>query len=144
MVHWGGYPCDLDRVKKIQQQAKDMFGIKPVVIEDCAHSFGSEYKGKPLGTHGNICAFSFQAIKHLTSGDGGCVAFPKEDQLKRFKLLRWYGIDRDDNRKDFRCESDIAEYGFKMHMNDINATIGIENLPLATGKILNTYMEIMR
>ena len=141
VVHWGGYPIDLDRLKNIQSNTEKLYGFKPAIIEDCAHSFGSTYKGKKIGSHGNICTFSFQAIKHLTSGDGGCVTFPKEDQLKRFKLLRWYGIDRDDNRKDFRCESNISEYGFKMHMNDINATIGIENFPHVTQKLLDVYKD---
>lgn len=129
VVHWGGYPVDLDRLKEIQEKAYRLYGFKPVVIEDCAHAFGSTYKGSKIGNHGNICTFSFQAIKHLTTGDGGCAIFPYENQVKRAKLLRWYGIDREDNRKDFRCESDISEYGFKFHMNDINATIGINNLP---------------
>jgi dTDP-4-amino-4,6-dideoxygalactose transaminase len=127
VVHWGGYPVDLDRLRKIQLKTKKLYGFKPIVIEDCAHAFGSSYNGEKIGSHGNICTFSFQAIKHLTTGDGGCVIFPYENQVSRAKLLRWYGIDRNDNRKDFRCESDIAEYGFKMHMNDINATIGIHN-----------------
>jgi dTDP-4-amino-4,6-dideoxy-D-glucose/dTDP-4-amino-2,4-dideoxy-beta-L-xylose transaminase len=129
VVHWGGYPVDLDRLKEIQEKAYQLYGFKPVVIEDCAHAFGSTYKGTKIGNHGNICTFSFQAIKHLTTGDGGCAIFPYENQAKRAKLLRWYGINREDNRKDFRCESDISEYGFKFHMNDINATIGINNLP---------------
>lgn len=129
VVHWGGYPVDLDRLKEIQEKAYQLYGFKPVVIEDCAHAFGSTYKGTKIGNHGNICTFSFQAIKHLTTGDGGCAIFPYENQAKRAKLLRWYGINREDNRKDFRCESDISEYGFKFHMNDINATIGISNLP---------------
>jgi len=129
VVHWGGYPVDLDRLKEIQEKAYQLYGFKPVVIEDCAHAFGSTYKGTKIGSHGNICTFSFQAIKHLTTGDGGCAIFPYENQAKRAKLLRWYGINREDNRKDFRCESDISEYGFKFHMNDINATIGINNLP---------------
>jgi dTDP-4-amino-4,6-dideoxygalactose transaminase len=129
VVHWGGYPVDLDRLKEIQEKAYQLYGFKPVVIEDCAHAFGSTYKGAKIGNHGNICTFSFQAIKHLTTGDGGCAIFPYENQAKRAKLLRWYGINREDNRKDFRCESDISEYGFKFHMNDINATIGINNLP---------------
>ena len=141
VVHWCGYPIDLDRLKNIQSNTEKLYGFKPAIIEDCAHAFGSTYKGKKIGSHGNICTFSFQAIKHLTSGDGGCVTFPKEDQLKRFKLLRWYGIDRDDNRKDFRCESDISEVGFKMHMNDINATIGIENFSYVTEKLLNLHRE---
>jgi len=129
VVHWGGYPVDLDRLREIQEKAYQLYGFKPVVIEDCAHAFGSTYKGSKIGNYGNICTFSFQAIKHLTTGDGGCAIFPYENQVKRAKLLRWYGIDREDNRKDFRCESDISEYGFKFHMNDINATIGINNLP---------------
>jgi dTDP-4-amino-4,6-dideoxygalactose transaminase len=127
VVHWGGYPVDIDRIREIQHKTQKLYGFKPVVIEDCAHAFGSSYKGKKIGSHGNICTFSFQAIKHLTTGDGGCIVFPYKEQASRAKLLRWYGIDRDDNRKDFRCESNIPEYGFKMHMNDINATIGIHN-----------------
>ena len=127
IVHWGGYPNDLDKIKDIQNKAKELIGFKPVIIEDCAHAFMSKYKGKYIGTHGNICSFSFQAIKHLTCGDGGMLVIPHYELYKRGKLLRWYGIDREENRKDFRCEADIEEWGFKFHMNDINATIGIEN-----------------
>jgi len=72
--------------------------------------------------------YSLQAIKHVTSVDGGLLFLPHVELQKRAKLVRWYGIDRDSNRKDFRCEDDIKEWGFKFHMNDINATVGIENL----------------
>lgn len=128
LVHWGGYPNDLDRVRKIQERCKEIHGFKPVVIEDCAHSIGSSYKGRPIGTHGNICTFSFQAIKHITSIDGGLLVVPHKDLYNRGKLLRWYGIDREGDRKDFRCEADVVEWGFKFHMNDVSATVGIENL----------------
>lgn len=127
-VHWGGYPIDLDRLKSIQDKAFQLYGFKPAVIEDGAHSFGSEYKGKRLGNHGNIVMYSLQAIKHITSIDGGILIMPHQDLYKRGKLVRWYGIDRDDNRKDFRCEADIPEWGFKFHMNDVCAAVGIENL----------------
>lgn len=127
IVHWGGYPLDLDKLKKIQEDAYHLYGFKPLIIEDCAHAMGSKYKDKLIGTHGNICTFSLQAIKHITSGDGGLLFLPYDDLYKRGKLLRWYGIDREGNRKDFRCESDIVEWGFKFHMNDINASIGLEN-----------------
>jgi dTDP-4-amino-4,6-dideoxygalactose transaminase len=53
---------------------------------------------------------------------------PHDELHARGKLVRWYGIDRDGNRKDFRCESDIVEWGFKFHMNDVNATVGLANL----------------
>ena len=128
LVHWGGYPVDLDRIKEIQQKTNDLYGFTPVVIEDCAHAFGSTYKGKKLGNHGNFCTFSFQAIKHMTSVDGGALVCPDEEVWARAKLLRWYGIDRETERTDFRCEADIPEWGYKFHMNDVNASIGIENL----------------
>jgi dTDP-4-amino-4,6-dideoxygalactose transaminase len=128
LVHWGGYPNDLDRIKKIQKNALLRFGFKPAVIEDGAHSFGSKYKEKLIGTHGNLTMFSLQAIKHLTSIDGGLLLSPHNELHRRTKLMRWYGIDRDGDRKDFRCEADVEEWGFKFHMNDVCATVGLENL----------------
>jgi len=128
LVHWGGYPNDLNRVKQIQEKAQQLYGFKPAVIEDGAHSFGSKYMGKPIGTHGNLTMYSLQAIKHITSIDGGLLLAPHKELHKRGKLIRWYGIDRDGDRKDFRCEADIDEWGYKFHMNDVCATVGIENL----------------
>jgi len=141
LVHWGGYPIDLDKVKQIQQKAFEMYGFKPAVIEDCAHGFGSTYKGKRLGNHGNISVFSFQAIKHLTTGDGGLVVLPHQELYNRAKLIRWYGIDRDTNRKDFRCEADIVEWGYKFHMNDIAATIGLENFKHVEQEVIQKQQE---
>lgn len=131
LVHWGGYPNDLDRIKQIQKKAFELYGFNPAVIEDGAHSFGSKYKGNYLGNHGNIVMYSLQAIKHITSVDGGILVLPHQKLYDRAKLLRWYGIDRNSNRKDFRCEADIPEWGFKFHMNDVNAAVGIENLKYA-------------
>lgn len=128
LVHWGGYPNDLDRIKQIQEKAQQIYGFKPAVIEDGAHSFGSKYKGKNIGNHGNMVMYSLQAIKHITAIDGGILTLPHQDLYNRAKLLRWYGIDRNSNRKDFRCENDIEEWGFKFHMNDVCATVGLENL----------------
>ena len=128
LVHWGGYPMDLDRLKEIQNRALMMYGFKPAIIEDCAHALGSKFNGKSIGSHDNICTFSFQAIKHLTSIDGGALVLPHKELYNRAKLLRWYGIDRESDRKDFRCEADIPEWGFKFHMNDVSASIGMANL----------------
>lgn len=136
VVHWGGYPVDLDALKVLQEEHFNKYGYRFIIIEDCAHAFGAEYKGKKLGNHGNICVFSFQAIKHLTTGDGGMITLPTKELYDRAKLLRWFGIDRDKrnyNRKDFRLENDISEWGYKFHMNDINATIGLYNLPHMNG-----------
>lgn len=127
-VHWGGYPLDLDRIREIQDKAERDNGFYPILIEDCAHAFGSKYYNRMVGSYGNISMFSLQAIKHLTAVDGGLLLLPNNDLYNRSKLLRWYGIDRESNRKDFRCEADIMEWGFKFHMNDVNATVGMENL----------------
>ncbi len=132
LVHWGGNPVDLDELDKICEQHKETYGFKPVVVEDCAHSFGAEYNDKKIGNSKNICVFSLQAIKHLTTGDGGIITLPSEELYERCKLLRWYGIDREKRNykgTDFRLENDILEYGYKFHMNDINATLGLYNLP---------------
>src|SRR5437868_3959839 len=64
-VHWAGYPCDLDEITEIAD------GHKLVVIEDAAHALGASYRGKPIGAISRFTCFSFQAIKHLTTGDGG-------------------------------------------------------------------------
>lgn len=132
LVHWGGTPIDLDELDKICEEHKIKYGFKPMVVEDCAHAFGAEYNGKKIGNNKNICVFSLQAIKHLTTGDGGIITLPNQILYDRCKLLRWYGINRDKRNykgKDFRLENDIVEYGYKFHMNDINATIGLYNLP---------------
>jgi dTDP-4-amino-4,6-dideoxygalactose transaminase len=132
IVHWGGYPVDLDKLKELQEEHYIKYGYRFRIVEDCAHAFGAEYKGKKLGNHGNICVFSLQAIKHLTCGDGGLILLPNEHLYEKAKLLRWFGIDRNKrnyNRTDFRLENDVEEYGYKFHMNDINASIGLSNLP---------------
>ena len=135
LVHWGGGPVDLDGLREIQEYSLQTFGFKPMIVEDCAHAFGAEYNGGKIGgkaSEGNICVFSLQAIKHLTTGDGGFITLPNEFLYDRCKLLRWYGIDRDKRNykgKDLRLENDIVEYGYKFHMNDISATIGLYNLP---------------
>lgn len=128
VVHWGGYPVDLDELRDIQDECMYLYGFRPMVIEDCAHAFGAEYKGKRLGNHGNICMYSFQAIKHLTTTDGGLLVLPSDQMYRRAKLLRWYGLDRTSSA-DFRCEQNIDEWGYKFHMNDLCATIGLHNFP---------------
>ena len=140
LVHWGGYPNNLDRVKEIQKKCLSLYGFKPAVIEDGAHSFGSKYNGKLLGNHGNMVMYSLQAIKHITAVDGGILILPHLELYNRAKLIRWYGIDRNSNKKDFRCEANIDEWGYKFHMNDVNATVGIENLKDAN-KIIKRHQD---
>jgi perosamine synthetase len=131
VVHWGGNPCDMDEINQI---AKDN-GL--VVVEDAAHALGAKYKGKQIGTISDYTCFSFQAIKLLTTGDGGAVCALNEDNIKRLKKLRWFNIDRDDDRPDLLGERvyNSDKVGFKYHMNDIAASLGIGNLSKIQDKL---------
>jgi dTDP-4-amino-4,6-dideoxygalactose transaminase len=138
LVHWGGYPNDLDRVRDVQRECQSRFGFMPPIIEDAAHAMGSKYAGRRLGCHANYTVYSLQAIKHLTAGDGGILLCPDQEQSEKARLLRWYGIDRR-NSMDFRCGHDIADWGYKFHMNDINAAIGLANLELLEDTLARHY-----
>lgn len=115
-VDWGGALCDYNALKR--------FGLP--VIQDAAHSLTA-------GIGGDYVCWSFQAIKHLTTGDGGALWCPPE-QMERARLLRWYGLDRR-SKADFRCEQNIQEVGYKYHMNDIAAAIGLANIGATKGLI---------
>jgi dTDP-4-amino-4,6-dideoxygalactose transaminase len=139
VVHWGGYAVDLDRIRQIQDKCEDLYGFRPAIIEDCAHAWGATYKNTLIGNHGNICVFSFQAIKHFTTADGGLYISPTPEMHNQIKLLRWYGLDRTSSA-DFRCEQNVKEFGFKYHMNDVNAAIGIANLPISA-EVVRKHMD---
>lgn len=128
VVHWGGTPANLDGFYEIRKE----YGIP--IIEDAAHALGAEWEGKKIGNNtADYTCFSLQAIKHITTVDGGVLFANSQEGYARAKLLRWYGIDREQPRKDFRCEEDIKEWGYKFHMNDVNATIGLVALPYLKG-----------
>ena len=128
VVHWGGYPVDMNKLEAIRSDAHNKLGVYPTIIQDCAHAIDSTIDCETLAQWGDFATYSFQAIKHLTCGDGGALVcrFPEDDE--QAKLLRWYGIDREGEREDFRCEADIPAWGLKWHMNDISASIGLANL----------------
>ena len=119
-VHWAGQPFDIDAINKIARKHK----VK--VIEDAAHALDSTYKNKKIGCHSDFVCFSFQAIKHLTTGDGGAIFCKKKSDDTRAKLLRWFGLNR--KFKGSKWKQDIKESGYKFHMNNITATIGLEQL----------------
>jgi len=116
-VDWAGHACDYQQLR--------LHGIP--VIEDAAHAVGTTIGGDHVAkVGGDYVCFSFQAIKHLTTGDGGAIVVPA-DEVERARRLRWFGLDRNSSAR-FRFEQDIPEAGFKYHMNDIAASIGNCNL----------------
>jgi len=134
MVHWAGQPCELDVINKLAKE----HNIK--TIEDAAHAVRSTYRGELIGNHSDYVCFSFQAVKHLTTGDGGAIVCKSEEDIKRLRKLRWFGLDRHfkapmGQPPASRWEQDITEVGYKVHMNNINAAIGIEQLKYIDGLI---------
>ncbi|PSL00537.1 dTDP-4-amino-4,6-dideoxygalactose transaminase [Murinocardiopsis flavida] len=132
VVHLFGYPIDYERLDKVLDDAEASHGFRPVVIEDCAHAWGATYRGTPVGTRGNIAVFSFQAVKHLVCGDGGALVLPDDALLQRARLLRWFGIEREAR---LAKPPDVAEWGFKFHLTDINAAMGLANLDEADAAV---------
>lgn len=120
-VHYGGLPCDMD---EIHQVAKE-WGIP--VIEDAAHALGGSYKGTPIGAISEFTMYSFQAIKHITTGDGGMLSFKDKSLLGRAERVRWFGIDRCAKQQG-HWENDIKEIGYKYQMTDIAAAMGLAAL----------------
>lgn len=121
-VHWAGEPFDIDGIKNVVKES----GQDIKIVEDAAHALGAQYKGKPIGSHSDYVCFSFQAIKHLTTVDGGAICCNNKEDDKRIKKLRWFGLDR--KYKGSKWTQDIAESGYKFHMNNVNAAIGIEQM----------------
>jgi dTDP-4-amino-4,6-dideoxygalactose transaminase len=115
-VNWAGRFCDYEALKG--------FGVP--VIEDAAHTWDA-FLGDNDIPRGDYICYSLQAIKFLTSGDGGILVCPTEEKEAEARILRWFGLDRTKNES-FRCTQNITKAGFKYHMNDINATIGMANL----------------
>jgi perosamine synthetase len=138
-VHWGGYPCDMDEINAIALK----HGL--VVVEDAAHALGATYKGRPVGTLSRFTAFSFQAIKHLTTGDGGALCCTQEEDSQAARRKRWFGIDRERDQPSILGERvyDLEGIGFKYHLNDLAAAVGLGNLPDIPG-ILARHRDIAR
>jgi perosamine synthetase len=119
-VHYGGLPCDLNELKRMAGP----LGIP--VIEDAAHAPGATYRGQPIGSISDFAAFSFQAVKQITTGDGGMLVLP-EPLRRRGEDLRWFGINRV-NKQNGTWDNDITEVGYKYQMTDIAAAMGLAAL----------------
>lgn len=118
VVDYAGTSVDVKRIKEISLK----YNIP--VIQDAAHALGTTYNGLKAGNHFPFTVFSFQAIKHLTTVDGGALQIQDQALYEKAKLIRWFGLDK----KLSRLDNDIKFQGYKYHMNNVNATIGLVQL----------------
>ncbi len=126
VVHYGGHPCDMDPIMELAERR----GLP--VLQDSAHACGSKYKGRPIGSFGPINTFSFDPVKNLATGAGGMVTLRDGDIDTRMRKLRWLGHARPPGTPPAPGEMDYyhvtEEIGFRHHMNDLSAAIGIVQL----------------
>jgi dTDP-4-amino-4,6-dideoxygalactose transaminase len=124
-VHYGGGVGALDEIYAFAKK----YGLR--VIEDAAHAFGTFYQGKRIGGQGDIVCFSFDGIKNITSGEGGCIVTNDFDVLQRVKDARLLGVEKDTDKRYSGQRSwlfDVKTQGWRYHMSNIMAAIGIEQL----------------
>ncbi len=121
VVDYGGVPNNYKKLRNIC----DKYNLK--LISDCAHCLDGEYRHKRIHEWSDFTIYSFQAIKTMTTGDGGMLICSNVTDEKLAKKIRWFGIDRQKKQQGI-WENDVLELGFKYHMNDIAASIGIASL----------------
>jgi perosamine synthetase len=132
-VHMGGHPVPMDTLNEFAKSHKLL------VIEDCAHCAGGVYKGKKLGTWGDIGCFSFEEKKCMTTGDGGMISSNQPDLIEPLRPYRWVGIDKDTWKRSAEYTSsngrdsrhwyyEVSVLGYKYNMNDLMAAIGLAQL----------------
>jgi len=140
-VHYGGSSCDMTALRQLADR-HDVF-----LVEDAAHAFGSTWRGQRVGTRGDIACFSFDSIKNITCGEGGAIACHDADLAERLRRKRTLGIDRsaaptpDGAPPSWQFE--VATGGFRYHMSNINAAIGLVQLARLDG-FLARRREICR
>ncbi len=124
-VHYAGAVGDIDAVYSLAKKNKLR------VIEDAAHAFGTIYKKKPLGSSGDIVCFSFDGIKNITSGEGGCIVSSDKKIIKHIRDARLLGVSGDTKKRYSGKRSwtfNVYTQGWRYHMSNIMAAIGIEQL----------------
>lgn len=124
-VHYAGHPCQMDKILSIARK------YKLLVIEDAAHALGSEYKGRKIGTIGDITCFSFHATKNITTGEGGMLTTEDKKKAEMVKILSLHGLSQNAWKryleKKFRPYEAVA-LGFKYNMSDLEASLGLVQL----------------
>jgi dTDP-4-amino-4,6-dideoxygalactose transaminase len=124
-LHFAGIPCDMDGVRALAER----HGLR--VVEDAMHAFGTRMPGGMIGSFGDITCFSFDPVKIITSIDGGCVIVNSEEELQRLQHMRLLGVDKDTTeryRNKRAWEYDVVSPGFRYHLTNIMASIGISQV----------------
>ena len=125
-VHLAGRPLDMDRLNALRD-AHDL-----LAVEDAAHAIGAEWRGRRIGSHGNLTAFSFYVTKNITTGEGGALATDDPAIAARVEQLALHGLSlgawqrfSDAGFKHY----EVSQPGYKYNMTDVQAALGLHQLP---------------
>ena len=124
-VHYGGQPCDMDPIQKIARK----YRLK--IIEDAAHAVPAKYKGRMVGTLGDLTCFSFYATKPVTTGEGGMITTKSGSYAGKIRLLRLHGLDKDAwgrRNEGAPWKYRISTIGHKYNLSDVQSAIGVMHL----------------
>lgn len=120
-VHYASFPGNLDALHRFAKSR----GLR--VIEDAAHAFGCTYKGRRIGSFGDVVCFSFDGIKNITSGEGGAVVSEDSEVVRRVRDARLLGVEKDTERRyqqQRSWEFEVHDQGWRYHMSDLMAVLG--------------------
>jgi perosamine synthetase len=124
-VHMAGAPCEMDRILELASQHN------LTVVEDAAHALPARYKGRLVGSIGDLTVFSFYAVKNLTTGEGGMITTDRDEYANLLRTRRLHGISRDAWKR-YSAEGswyyEVEYPGFKYNMTDLNAALGLQQL----------------
>jgi dTDP-4-amino-4,6-dideoxygalactose transaminase len=124
-VHLFGHPCDMDAILKLARK------YNLLLVEDAAHAVGSEYRGRRVGSIGDLTSFSFYATKNMTTGEGGMLTTDNDEFAEKIRILSLHGITADAWHRhgggDY-VHWDVLYPGYKYNMFDIQAALGIHQL----------------
>lgn len=133
-LHFAGIPC---RVTELYALAK-RYDLR--VVEDACHAFGSTVDGEKIGSFGDVQFFSFDPVKVITSIDGGCIVTPYESEFEAMRNMRLLGVDKDTTLRYQNArawEYDVVSEGYRYHMTNIFASVGVSQLKRADEFIAN-------
>lgn len=124
IVHYGGYPCDMDAILEVAHRHNLW------LVEDAAHAPGALYKGRKVGTFGDVACFSFFSNKNITTGEGGMIVTHRDDLAERIRFMRSHGMTTLtwDRYRGHAHTYDVVALGYNYRIDEIRSALGLVQL----------------
>lgn len=137
-LHYAGIPCEQEKVYDLAKK----YNLR--VIEDCCHAIGTKINKKKIGSYGDAAFFSFDAVKTITSVDGGCIIINNKEEFEKIQHMRLLGMSKDtiERYKNKRAwDYDVIDEGYRYHLNNVMAGVGISQIK-KINQIISTRQKV--